>query len=138
LTQQLRLGLFEGLIVTDALVMGAIANYGASESWRLEAGATFFALMRSRRAIQAVCEAVTSGRISQSRSCLSRAHLASQLKLRREASENLRTTQPHSPQLQIFALNSGGSWFCAFAFNPDDIISRFSKVQSFTQLDFGR
>jgi len=45
LTQQLRLGLgFEGLIVTDALVMGAIANrYGANLApvWRWKLGQIF-------------------------------------------------------------------------------------------------
>jgi beta-glucosidase len=72
LTQQLRLGLgFEGLIVTDALVMGAIANrYGANVApvLAVEAGADILLMpVDPEGAIQAVCEAVTSGRISQSR-----------------------------------------------------------------------
>jgi len=44
LTQQLRLGLgFEGLIVTDALVMGAANRYGANLApvLAVEAGADF-------------------------------------------------------------------------------------------------
>lgn len=72
LTQQLRQGLgFEGLIVTDALVMGAIANrYGANVApvLAVEAGADILLMpVDPEGAIQAVCEAVESGRISQSR-----------------------------------------------------------------------
>ncbi|MEG4210744.1 glycoside hydrolase family 3 N-terminal domain-containing protein [Microcoleus sp. S13_B4] len=58
---------FEGLIVTDALVMGAIANkYGANEAAVLaaEAGADVLLMpLDPEGAIQAVCEAVTQGRI---------------------------------------------------------------------------
>lgn len=72
LTQELRQDLgFEGLIVTDALVMGAIANrYGANVAPLLavEAGADILLMpVDPQGAIQAVCEAVTSGRISRSR-----------------------------------------------------------------------
>ena len=72
LTQQLRGSLgFEGLIVTDALVMGAIANrYGANVApvLAVEAGADILLMpVDPEGAIQAVCKAVESGRISQSR-----------------------------------------------------------------------
>jgi beta-glucosidase len=59
---------FEGLIVTDALVMGAIANkYGTNEAAVLaaEAGADVLLMpLDPEGAILAVCEAVTQGRIS--------------------------------------------------------------------------
>jgi beta-glucosidase len=59
---------FQGLIVTDALVMGAIANkYGANEAAVLaaEAGADVLLMpLDPEEAIRAVCEAVTVGRIS--------------------------------------------------------------------------
>ena len=58
---------FEGLIVTDALVMGAIANkYGHNEAAVLaaEAGADVLLMpLDPEAAILAVCEAVTQGRI---------------------------------------------------------------------------
>ena len=61
---------FEGLIVTDALVMGAIASkYGANEAAVLaaEAGADVLLMpLDPEGAIFAVCEAVTQGRISLS------------------------------------------------------------------------
>ena len=61
---------FEGLIVTDALVMGAIASkYGANEAAVLaaEAGADVLLMpLDPEGAILAVCEAVTQGRISLS------------------------------------------------------------------------
>lgn len=71
LTGQLRQRLgFEGLIVTDALVMGAIANqYGANEAAVLavEAGADILLMPQDPPgAIAAVCEAVKSGRIALS------------------------------------------------------------------------
>ena len=59
---------FEGLIVTDALVMGAIANkYGTNEAAVLaaEAGADVLLMpLDPEGAILAVCEAVDRGRIS--------------------------------------------------------------------------
>ena len=59
---------FEGLIVTDALVMGAIANkYGPNEAAVLaaEAGADVLLMpLDPEEAILAVCEAVTQGRLS--------------------------------------------------------------------------
>ena len=59
---------FEGLIVTDALVMGAIASkYGANQAAVLaaEAGADVLLMpLDPEGAILAVCEAVTQGRIS--------------------------------------------------------------------------
>lgn len=72
LTRQLRQNLgFTGLIVTDALVMGAIANrYGANEApvLAVEAGADILLMpLDPKGAIQAVCEAVESGRISPQR-----------------------------------------------------------------------
>ncbi|MEG4406724.1 glycoside hydrolase family 3 N-terminal domain-containing protein [Microcoleus sp. MON2_D5] len=61
---------FEGLIVTDALVMGAIANkYGTNEAAVLaaEAGADVLLMpLDPEGAILAVCEAVTQGRLSVS------------------------------------------------------------------------
>ena len=72
LTQELRQNLgFEGLIVTDALVMGAIADhYGANEAAVLavEAGADILLMpLDPVGAIQAVCSAVESGRITPER-----------------------------------------------------------------------
>jgi beta-glucosidase len=62
---------FEGLIVTDALVMGAIANrYGANEApvMAVEAGADILLMpVNPEGAIRAVCDAVTAGRISHQR-----------------------------------------------------------------------
>lgn len=68
LTEELRQGLgFEGLIVTDALVMGAIADrYGVTQApvMAVEAGADILLMPANPvRAIQAVCEAVEAGRI---------------------------------------------------------------------------
>ena len=72
LTTELRENLgFEGLIVTDALVMGALANqYGANVApvLALEAGADILLMpVDPAGAIQAVCDAVANGRISKSR-----------------------------------------------------------------------
>lgn len=72
LTGQLRQKLgFSGLITTDALVMGAIANrYGASVApvMAVEAGADILLMpVDPQEAINAVCTAVESGRISRSR-----------------------------------------------------------------------
>ena len=72
LTQELRQALgFDGLIVTDALVMGAIANrYGANEAAVLavEAGADILLMpLDPEGAIQAICEAVETGRITADR-----------------------------------------------------------------------
>jgi len=72
LTDELRQNLgFEGLIVTDALVMGAIANrYGTEEACVLavEAGADILLMpLEPEKAISAVCEAVESGRIRRDR-----------------------------------------------------------------------
>ncbi|MBW4632768.1 MAG: beta-glucosidase [Iphinoe sp. HA4291-MV1] len=72
LTGQLRQKLgFEGLITTDALVMGAIANrYGANEAsvMAVEAGADILLMpIDPEGTINAVCTATESGRISRSR-----------------------------------------------------------------------
>ncbi|MBD2122075.1 glycoside hydrolase family 3 N-terminal domain-containing protein [Trichocoleus sp. FACHB-262] len=72
LTQELRRNLgFEGLIVTDALVMGAIANrYGVNEApvLAVEAGADILLMpLDPAGAIKAVCEAVETGRITPER-----------------------------------------------------------------------
>jgi beta-glucosidase len=72
LTNQLRETLgFSGLIVTDALVMGAIANrYGVNEApvMATEAGADILLMpVDPEGAIAAVCAAVESGRISAER-----------------------------------------------------------------------
>lgn len=62
---------FQGLIVTDALIMGAIANrYGPNEApvMAVEAGADILLMPLSPEgAIQAVCDAVLSGRLSRER-----------------------------------------------------------------------
>ena len=62
---------FQGLIVTDALVMGAIANkYGPNEApiLALEAGADILLMpVDPAGAIKAVCDAVGAGRISPER-----------------------------------------------------------------------
>uniref|UniRef100_B8HWS2 beta-N-acetylhexosaminidase n=1 Tax=Cyanothece sp. (strain PCC 7425 / ATCC 29141) TaxID=395961 RepID=B8HWS2_CYAP4 len=72
LTGELRQNLgFAGLIVTDALVMGAIANrYGLNEAplMALEAGADILLMpLDPAGAIQAICAAVESGRITVDR-----------------------------------------------------------------------
>ncbi|MBW4520757.1 MAG: beta-glucosidase [Scytolyngbya sp. HA4215-MV1] len=72
LTGELREKLgFEGLIVTDALVMGAIADrYGTAEAAVLavEAGADILLMpLEPEVAIQAVCQAVETGRIHAER-----------------------------------------------------------------------
>jgi len=72
LTQLLRQELgFQGLIVTDALIMGAIANrYGATEApvKAVEAGADILLMpVNPETTIQAICDAVTEGRISRDR-----------------------------------------------------------------------
>ncbi|MBV8884651.1 MAG: beta-glucosidase [Chroococcidiopsidaceae cyanobacterium CP_BM_RX_35] len=72
LTQQLRAHLgFEGLIVTDALVMGAIAHRydpNVAPVLAVEAGADLLLMpVNPEGAIQSVCEAVNSGRISPTR-----------------------------------------------------------------------
>jgi beta-glucosidase len=72
LTGELREALgFDGIIVTDALVMGAIADrYGANEAAVLavEAGADVLMMpLDPPGAIQAICEAVESGRIAPDR-----------------------------------------------------------------------
>ncbi|MDJ0554760.1 MAG: glycoside hydrolase family 3 N-terminal domain-containing protein [Microcoleaceae cyanobacterium MO_207.B10] len=72
LTGQLRQRLgFERLVVTDALVMGAIANrYGLAEAAVLavDAGADILLMpLDAEVTIKAVCDAVSEGRISESR-----------------------------------------------------------------------
>jgi len=72
LTGKLRQGLgFEGLIVTDALIMGGITNsYGATEAplLAIEAGADILLMpVDPEAAIAAVVQAVTSGRITLER-----------------------------------------------------------------------
>ncbi|MEB3336279.1 MAG: glycoside hydrolase family 3 N-terminal domain-containing protein, partial [Leptolyngbyaceae bacterium] len=71
LTQELRQNLgFEGLIVTDALVMGALNRFGVNQApvLAVEAGADILLMpVDPEGAIQAVCEAVESGRISHER-----------------------------------------------------------------------
>lgn len=72
LTGELRQNLgFEGVVVTDALVMGAIANrYGTEEACVLavEAGADVLLMpLEPEKAIAAVCQAVEQGRISSDR-----------------------------------------------------------------------
>jgi beta-glucosidase len=72
LTEELRETLgFNGIIVTDALVMGAIADrYGANEAavLAIEAGADVLMMpLDPPGAIEAICAAIESGRISADR-----------------------------------------------------------------------
>lgn len=72
LTGQLREKLgFEGLIVTDALVMGGITNYASSEEvavMAVEAGADILLMPHDpEKTIEAVYQAVESGRITRER-----------------------------------------------------------------------
>ena len=72
ITGQLRQKLgFDGLVVTDALVMGAIANgYGLAEASVLavEAGSDILLMpLDAEVTINSVCDAVSQGRISESR-----------------------------------------------------------------------
>lgn len=72
LTQQLRLNLgFEGLIVTDALIMGALNDVASPEEvpiLALEAGADILLMPdHPERAIAAITDAVNSGRLSPQR-----------------------------------------------------------------------
>jgi len=76
LTGELRQALqFQGLIVTDALVMGAIAKrYGPEEApvMAVEAGADILLMPPDpETAIQSVCAAVDSGRIAAEQICCS-------------------------------------------------------------------
>lgn len=68
LTQELRHNLgFEGLIVTDALVMGALNRYGINQApvLAVEAGADLLMMpVDPEGAIRAICEAVETGRIA--------------------------------------------------------------------------
>jgi beta-glucosidase len=101
LTQQLRQQLgFEKLIVTDALVMGAIAkHYGANEApvLAVEAGADILLMpVDPEGAIQAVCAAVNSGRISSERIRASVERIwQAKLKLRGEERGFRRERQPN-------------------------------------------
>ncbi|AFZ44170.1 glycoside hydrolase family 3 domain protein [Halothece sp. PCC 7418] len=72
LTQQLRLNLgFEGLIVTDALIMGALSEIASPEEipiLAIEAGADIILMPENPdRAIAAILEAVNNGRLSPQR-----------------------------------------------------------------------
>ena len=72
LTGQLRQNLgFAGLIVTDALIMGGVANFASPEEvavMAVEAGADILLMPPvPETAIAAVCEAVKSGRITEAR-----------------------------------------------------------------------
>ncbi|MDR9405494.1 MAG: glycoside hydrolase family 3 N-terminal domain-containing protein, partial [Halothece sp. Uz-M2-17] len=72
LTQQLRLSLgFEGLIVTDALIMGALREIASPEEipiLAIEAGADIILMPENpERAIAAILEAVNNGRLSPQR-----------------------------------------------------------------------
>ena len=62
---------FEGLIVADALVMGAVANhYGSDEAsvMAIEAGADILLMPQDPKTlIQSVCDAVAEGRLSRER-----------------------------------------------------------------------
>ena len=109
---------FEGLIVTDALVMGAIANrYGANEApvMAVEAGADILLMpVNPEGAIQAVCDAVAAGRISRERIQASvqriwqaKAKVCPKSDCGREASNSTSETKPFLHQLaQPIALDT--------------------------------
>ncbi|MFW6315666.1 MAG: glycoside hydrolase family 3 N-terminal domain-containing protein [Cyanobacteriota bacterium] len=72
LTQQLRLNLgFQGLVVTDALVMGALKDIASPEElpiFAIEAGADIILMPENPEgAIAAIADAVNSGRLSRQR-----------------------------------------------------------------------
>ncbi len=72
LTQQLRFNLgFQGLVVTDALVMGALKEVASPEElpiFAIEAGADIILMPENpERAIAAIADAVNSGRLSRQR-----------------------------------------------------------------------
>lgn len=106
LTEELRQNLgFDGLVVTDALVMGAIAQqYSPTESAlrAVEAGADILLMPAEPEAvIQAICDAVQSGRIEEARieASLDRIWRAKQ-----------RVQSPHlTPQLTPQSTNSQGT-----------------------------
>ncbi|KAM3112721.1 glycoside hydrolase family 3 protein [Phormidesmis sp. 146-33] len=103
LTQELRQRMgFEGLIVTDALVMGAIANrYGTEEAAVLavEAGADILLMpLHPEKAIAAVCTAVESGRIALEKieAAIGRIWWAKQ----KVCAPNLQSDTPHAWEMQ--------------------------------------
>ncbi len=115
LTGQLRQRFgFEGLIVTDALVMGAIAKrYGPNEApiLALEAGADILLMpVDPAEAITALCEAVKSGRISRDRihQSLTRIWKAKQ----KLFSPSTVVNPPTSPTAQLINLSTPGAINC--------------------------
>ncbi|NJR51626.1 MAG: beta-glucosidase [Leptolyngbyaceae cyanobacterium CSU_1_3] len=112
LEQELRQRLgFEGLIVTDALVMGAIANqYGTEESavLAIEAGADILLMpLDPEQAIASVCAAVEAGRIDPARiqAAVARIWRAKQKvcapQLKSETPHAWEKIQPSSPDFSI-------------------------------------
>jgi beta-glucosidase len=115
---------FEGLIVTDALIMGAIANrYGSTEApvMAVEAGADILLMpVNPETAIQAVCDAVEAGRISRERirasveriwkakqkvsQTLQSSHEAADLESPYQSFEGLDEHKSHTPQNIFFQL----------------------------------
>ncbi len=112
LTGQLRQRFgFDGLIVTDALVMGAIANrYGANEApiLALEAGADILLMpLDPAQAITAICDAVKSGRISPDRI---RESVTRIWKAKRKLfSPSVVVNPPTSPTAQLINLSTPGA-----------------------------
>lgn len=119
---------FEGLIVTDALVMGAIANgYGANEApvMAVEAGADILLMPRNpEEAIQAVCDAVVAGRISRERIQASVERIwkakGKVLESRKEITQTLSETQ-----------NSGGLHEQGL-YNAQNILSQLAQPTALT------
>lgn len=96
LTEKLRQELwFEGLIVTDALVMGAIANrYTLAEASVLavQAGADILLMPEDPEVtIQAICQAVETGKISPER-------IAASVRRIEKAKRKIATPKVHQPQ----------------------------------------
>ncbi len=93
---------FEGLVVTDALVMGAIANhYGANVAsvMAVEAGADILLMpLNPEEAIQSVCDAVAAGRISPQRI---RASVERIWKAKAKVFPNIPVENPQTKELEI-------------------------------------
>jgi beta-glucosidase len=140
LTGELRHQLgFGGLIVTDALVMGAIANrYGANTApvMALAAGADILLMpIDPEGAIQAICEAVETGQISAERirASVERIWRAKQkvcsLRLDESSSRHAWEKLP-SPPIQLAQLAQPDALACAANILQDALLTQGKIVQS--------
>ena len=126
LTEQLRQKLtFPGLIVTDALVMGAIANrYGSREAAVLavEAGADILLMpVDPEGAIAAVCAAVESDRISPER-------IRSSVERIWNAKHKLSSNTPPFPRRE-------GGWGVRYRLEGADFISQIAQPNAFATVN---